>query len=92
MSQEFERFGAYLKVADMLIEQASKEGLAEKARVLALHLAHYQKKYEPIAVQVSLKLLLTETNDDSQAGALADGFDVLIEVIRAVATPVEGAH
>ena len=92
MSQEFERFGAYLKVADMLIEQASKEGLAEKARVLALHLAHYQKKYEPIPVQESLRLMLTETIDDSQAGALADGFDVLIEVIRAVATPVEGAH
>ena len=91
MSQEFERFGAYLKVADMLIEQASKEGLAEKARVLALHLAHYQTKYEPIPVQESLRLMLTETIDDSQAGALADGFAVLIEVMRAVATPV-GAH
>ena len=40
MSQEFERFGAYLKVADMLIEPASKEDMAETARVLALHLAH----------------------------------------------------
>ena len=81
----------YLKVSDRLIEQASKEDLAETARVLALHLAHYQKKYEPIPVQDSLKLMLTETIDDSQAGALADGFEVLIEVIRAVATPV-GAH
>ena len=32
MSQEFERFGAYLKVADMLIEQASKEDMVEVAR------------------------------------------------------------
>ena len=91
MSQEFERFGAYLKVADMLIEQASKEDLAETARVLALHLAHYQTKYDTIPVGESLKLMLTETIDDSQAAALADGFEVLIEVIRAVATPV-GAH
>ena len=92
MSQEFERFATYLKVSDRLIEQASKEDMAETARVLALHLAHYQTKYEAIPVQESLKLLLTETIDDSQAGALADGFEVLIEVIRAVATPAEGAH
>ena len=39
-------------------------------------------------MQESLGLMLTETIDDSQAGALADGFEVLIEVIRAVATPV----
>ena len=44
MSQEFERFAAYLKVSDRLIEDASKEEIAEVARVLALHLAHYQKK------------------------------------------------
>ena len=92
MSQEYERFAAYLTIADKLIEQASKDDLAETARVLALHLAHYQTKYDAIPVQESLKLMLTETIDDSQAAALADGFEVLIEVIRAVATPVEGAH
>ena len=91
MSQEFERFAAYLKVSDRLIEDASKEDIAEVARVLALHLAHYQKKYEAIPVQESLKLMLTETIEADQANALADGFEVLIEVIRAVAIPV-GAH
>ena len=91
MSQEFERFATYLKVSDRLIDDATKEQIGEVARVLALHLAHYQTKYDAIPVQESLKLMLTETIDDSQAGALADGFEVLIEVIRAVATPV-GAH
>ena len=41
-------------------------------------------------MQDSLKLMLTESIDDSQAGALVDGFEVLIEVIRAVATPGGG--
>ena len=91
MSQEFERFAAYLKVSDRLIEHASKEEIAEVARVLALHLAHYKKKYEAIPVQESLKLMLTETIEEDQASALADGFEVLIGVIRAVATPA-GAH
>jgi hypothetical protein len=35
--------------------------------------------------------MLTETIDDDQAKALADGFEVLITVMRQVATPV-GAH
>ena len=35
MSQEFERFATHLKVSDRLIEQASKEDMAETARVLA---------------------------------------------------------
>ena len=48
MSQDFERFATYLKVSDRLIEQASKEDLAETARVLALHPAQYQKKYHAI--------------------------------------------
>ena len=32
MSQEYERLGAYLTIADRLIEQASKEDMAEVAR------------------------------------------------------------
>jgi hypothetical protein len=35
-------FQQYYKLADVLIEQASKEQLAECARLLALNLAHYQ--------------------------------------------------
>jgi hypothetical protein len=38
-------FQQYYKLADMLIEQSSKEQLAECARLLALNLAHYQGLY-----------------------------------------------
>jgi hypothetical protein len=38
-------FQQYYKLADVLIEQASKEQLAECARLLALNLAHYQGLY-----------------------------------------------
>ena len=91
MSQEFERFAAYLKISDQLIEEAIKEDIGEVARVLALHLAHYQNKYDAIPVEESLRLMLTETIDDDQAKALADGFEVLIEVMKSLATP-ERAH
>jgi hypothetical protein len=91
MSQAFERFAAYLKLSDQLIEQASKEEVAEVARVLALHVAHYQTKHGAIPVKESLQVMLTETINDEQAKTLADGFEVLIEVMKSVATP-EGAH
>lgn len=91
MSQEFERFAAYLKLSDQLIEQASKDEVAEVARVLALHVARYQTKYGAIPVEESLQLMLTETIDDDQAKTLADGFEMLITVMQALGTP-EGAH
>jgi hypothetical protein len=47
------------------------------ARVLALHVAHYQTKHGAIPVEESLQLMLTETINDEQAKTLADGFEVL---------------
>ena len=38
-------FQQYYRLADALIENASKEQLAECARLLALNLAHYQGLY-----------------------------------------------
>lgn len=92
MSEDFERFAVYLKVADTMIEQASKEDIADTARVLALHLAHYRAKHGEIPLKKSFELLLTETLNDEQAGELADGFEVLIAVMKTLATPAEGAH
>ena len=40
-----QRVKAYLKVSDRPIEEASKEEIAEVARVRALHLAHYRAKH-----------------------------------------------
>ena len=91
MSQEYERFAAYLTIADKMIEQASKEDVTETARILALHLAHYRAAHGEIPLKKSFDLLLTETLTDEQAGELADGFGVLIAVMKTVATP-EGAH
>ena len=92
MSEVFERFGVCLKVADMMIEQASKEEVAETARVLALHLAHYRARYDEIPLKKAFDLLLTETVSDEQAGELADGFEVLIKVMQTLSSPAQGAH
>ena len=91
MSQEYERFAAYLTIADKMIEQASKDDIAETARILALHLAHYRAAHGEIPLKKSLDLLLSETLSEEQTGELADGFGVLIAVMKTLATPA-GAH
>ena len=92
MSPEVERFLACLKISDELVQQASKDELADLARVLALNIAQYRTQFGDIPVGESLKLLVdTQTLGDDQAKALADGFEVLITVMKALATP-SGEH
>lgn len=91
MNEDFQNFVAYLGVSDTLIEQATKEEIAEVARVLALHVAHYRQRYGDVPVEESLEMLRTERVSDEQAKLLADGFGVLVEVLKALATPA-GEH
>jgi hypothetical protein len=92
MSENFERFAGYLKLSDQMIEQASKEEVADVARVLALYLAHYRAKRSEIPLKKSFELLLTESLSDKQAGEFADEFEVLIAVMKTPAMPAEGTH
>ena len=92
MSPALERFLALLKSSDELIDDASKDELADLARVLAINIAQYRTQFGEIPVSDSLSLLLeTKTLGDAPAAALADGFEVLITVMKALATPA-GEH
>jgi len=74
-----------------LIEQATKEKVAEVARVLSLQVAHYRQRYGDVSIEESLELLRTEKVSDEMAKTLADGFGVLVEVLKALGTP-KGEH
>ena len=87
MTNDFQNFVTYLGVSDTLIEQATKEEVAEVARVLALHVAHYRQRYGDVSIEESLELLRTEKVSDEMAKVLADGFGVLVEVLKALGTP-----
>ena len=45
---DFDEFKAYYALAGELIEELSKEQLAECARLLALHVADYQRRFGDI--------------------------------------------
>ena len=59
--------------------------------MLALHVAHYRQRYGDVSIEESLEMLRTERISDEMAKTLADGFEVLVEVLRALGTP-EGEH
>lgn len=74
-------FQQYYKLADVLIEQSSKEQLAECARLLALNLAHYQGLYGEVPLSETLAILdVSEPNGD-QSKLLADGMEILVGVL-----------
>ncbi len=51
----------------MLIAQASKEQIAECARLLALNLAHYQSKFGELPLEETLAMIDTGVPNDDQA-------------------------
>jgi hypothetical protein len=61
-------FEQYYKLADMLIEKATKEQLAECARLLALNLAHYRARHGELPLDETLALVdMSEPNELRQS-------------------------
>lgn len=77
-------FQQYYKLADMLVEQASKEQLAECARLLALNLAHYQGRFGEIPLEDTLAILDATEPNDEQAVLLRDGMEILMGLLSGV--------
>lgn len=74
-------FQQYYRLADALIENASREQLAECARLLALNLAHYQELHGEVSLnEVQAALDTCEPNDD-QIVLLARGMENLVGVL-----------
>ena len=91
MTKDIERFAAYLKTADSLPEQATKEDIANVARVLAFHLGHYRTRFGDLPTTASLDQLTADKITDEMAVPLASGFEALIGVLKALGTP-QGGH
>jgi len=91
MHKRIERFAEYLKVSDALLEQATKDEIADTARVLAFHLGHYRTRYGDIPTTESLHLLTIDKITPEMAVPLVSGLEAKIEVLKAMQSS-EGAH
>ena len=74
-------FEQYYKLADKLIAQATKEQLAECARLLALNLAHHQGRHGEIPLEETLALIDSTNPSDEQLTLLSDGMQNLVGVL-----------
>ena len=81
---DLSEFQQYNKLADLLIEQASKEQLAECARLLAVNLAHYQGLYGEVPLDEVLAALDASEPNEDQAQMLAVGMENLVGVLGSV--------
>jgi len=59
-------FAQYSKLADLVIEKASKEEIAEAARLLAMNVAHYQSKFGQLRLDETLAMISTDKANDEQ--------------------------
>ena len=77
-------FQQYYKLADVLIQQASKGQLAECAKLLALNLAHYQGKYGEMPLDDTLAVLGAAEPNDEQTKLLTDGMEIFVGLLGGV--------
>ena len=71
----------YYRLAETLIAQASREDLAECARLLALNLAHYQGLYGEVPLDATLAILDAVEPNDEQAELLTAGMVNLVGLL-----------
>lgn len=80
----FDEFRAYWQLSEEMIAAASKEDVAEVARILAMQAAHYARKYGELPIPDLAHLLTSTTDDDDSVGLLRDGTEALVGVLAMV--------
>ena len=87
--ETFAEFKAYWTLSEELVEKATKEQLAETARILALQSAHYARKYGELPLPSIFELLKTTQVDRSRIEMLRDGTQAFVGVLAVVVGGIE---
>ena len=81
---DMSQFQEYLKLADQLTSVATKEDLAECARLLAINIAHYQSKYGQLPLDESLAMAYADKPNQAQLDLMARGLETLVGVLGGI--------
>lgn len=79
---QFSRFGCR-QLSEDLIADATKEDLAETARILGMQVAHYAREYGELPIP-DMTRLLANTTDEENVGLLRDGTIALVGILGMV--------
>lgn len=80
----FEEFRAYWQLSEEMIAHATKEEVAEAARILAMQAAHFARKYGELQLPDLARLLSATALDGDSVGLLHDGTEALVGVLAIV--------
>jgi hypothetical protein len=79
----FHEFRAYWQLSEDLIADATKDELAEVARILGMQAAHYARKYGELPIP-DMTHLLASTADVESVALLRDGTIALVGILGIV--------
>ncbi|RPI08187.1 MAG: hypothetical protein EHM63_06650 [Actinobacteria bacterium] len=82
-------FKAYWRIADELLEKATKEQLSTVARILALQSAHYVRTYGELPLPNLVELLKITEIGQKELELLRDGTEALVGVLATVTNGLE---
>ena len=88
-------FRAYSHLADTLIERASKDQLADVARLLAFNIGYYHEKYGDVPQETLVRMVRAEPLDDGTKRLLLHGTQSLVSALgEVIETEIEenGVH
>jgi hypothetical protein len=86
-------FTAYAHLADELIEKATKDQLADVARLLALNIGYYHEKYGDVPQETLIRMVRAETLSEESKRLLLHGMENLVSALAEVmGIEDEGVH
>lgn len=78
------RLAEFTKLTDKMINEASKDAIVAAARMLAVQVGYYQRKFGTLPLEDAMDLLEAEALNEDQAGWVADGLENLAVAIASV--------
>ena len=80
----FQEFLGYWRLSEEMISKASKEDLAETARILSMQAAHMTRKFGEQPMPDSVNLLSAANLDEESIALLRDGAEAFVGVLATV--------
>lgn len=83
-------FNQYLTLADRLAKVATKEDLAECAKLLAINIAHYESIHGVIPLDETLEMVYTDEPNQAQIDLMTRGMETLVGVLGGIVQGFDG--
>lgn len=81
---DMQRFNQYLTLADQLASVATKEDLAECARLLAINIAHYESVYGALPLDETLEMAYSDKPNQPQIDLMTRGMETMVGVLGGI--------